>query len=634
MAEALAALARGEAVQPLRSVVRPAGGAGLLGIMPGHLGAPPPGALGLKVVTVFPGNRGARQGLPPRASCCSSTPSTARRSALLDAASITAIRTAAVSAVATRLLAREDAGDLALLGSGVQACTHLEALRLVRPLRRVRVWSRSPESARAFADRESERWGLLVEAAATPREAVDGADLICTVTAARRAGAGRGVDRAGCPRQRGRRLHAGLPRARRRGGRRARACSSTAGSRRSPRPGTSCWRGRRARSRTSTSRASWATSSSGARRRAPHRRGGHTVQVAGDRGRGPRRGPARSCEGARGGHRHPDRDLEASMRALAAPTLDEIRAARERIAGIALRTPLVRLNVDDAPAEIWLKLENLQPIGSFKLRGAGNAMRAGRPGRARRRRLHGERRQHGAGRGLVRPAARRAGTVVVPDHAPATKLAAIERLGGRVVKMPVREWWQVLCASGEARARRPLHPSGERPGGDRRQRHDRPRDPGGPAGRGHHPRALRRRRALAAASPRRIRALRPRREGLRLRGGDRRAARRLARRRRAADGRRTSRASSTASAARACSPRCGRSPRRCSPVAGGAALEEVAAAVRLLAERHRVIAEGAGAASVAAALAGAGPGGKVVCVVSGGNIDAGKLTAILDGRLP
>lgn len=183
MAEALAALARGEAVQPLRSVLRPPGGAGLLGTMPGHLGAPSPGALGLKVVTVFHGNRArgkdshlgvvllfdAEDGAPV---------------ALMDAASITAIRTAAVSAVATRLLAREDAGELALLGSGVQARTHLEALRLVRPLRRVRVWSRSAERARAFAARESERWGLPIEPAGSPREAVLGADLICTVTAA------------------------------------------------------------------------------------------------------------------------------------------------------------------------------------------------------------------------------------------------------------------------------------------------------------------------------------------------------------------------------------------------------------------------------------------------------------------
>src|SRR6185295_5028770 len=98
--------------------------------------------------------------------------------AILDASSITAIRTAAASAVATRALARQGAGDLAILGTGTQARTHLEAMRAVRPLRRVRVWSRNPESARRFAEREG------VEPAASVREAVQGADLICTVTAA------------------------------------------------------------------------------------------------------------------------------------------------------------------------------------------------------------------------------------------------------------------------------------------------------------------------------------------------------------------------------------------------------------------------------------------------------------------
>ena len=132
------------------------------------------------------------------------------------------------------------------------------------------------------------------------------------------------------------------------------------------------------------------------------------------------------------------------MRSLSAPSLDDIRAARKRLAGAALRTPLVRLNVEDAPAEIWLKLENLQPIGSFKLRGAGNAMRL-----AGREKLRDGVYTASAGnmaqgvawsaRELGVPAA-----VVVPDHAPATKLAAIERLGGRVVKVPFERWWQVI----------------------------------------------------------------------------------------------------------------------------------------------------------------------------------------------
>jgi ornithine cyclodeaminase len=153
--------------------------------MPGALLDGEEGAvLGIKVITVFPGNheRGEESHL---GSVLLFEAEMGRPLAILDAAAVTAIRTAAVSALATRLLARQDAGDLALLGSGVQARSHLAALREVRPLRRVRVWSRHPESARRFAAEESERHGLSVQAVATAREAVEGADLVCTVTSAR-----------------------------------------------------------------------------------------------------------------------------------------------------------------------------------------------------------------------------------------------------------------------------------------------------------------------------------------------------------------------------------------------------------------------------------------------------------------
>ena len=102
--------------------------------------------------------------------------------ALMNGAAITAIRTAAVSALATRLLAREDAGDLALVGSGTQARTHLEALACVRPLHRVRVASRSPERARRFAEEMSGAGKMLVEAMPSVEEAVRGADLIVLAT--------------------------------------------------------------------------------------------------------------------------------------------------------------------------------------------------------------------------------------------------------------------------------------------------------------------------------------------------------------------------------------------------------------------------------------------------------------------
>jgi alanine dehydrogenase len=184
MAETLRQLALGEGLQPLRSVMWLPDHRGLLGVMPGALGAAGGGILGLKVVTVFPGNHG-RGEETHLGSVLLFEPEAGRPLAILDAAAITAIRTAAVSAVATRALAREEAGELALLGSGVQASHHLAALALVRPVRRVRVWSRDAAKARQFAAVEAARHGLPVEAVASARDAVFGADLICTVTSAR-----------------------------------------------------------------------------------------------------------------------------------------------------------------------------------------------------------------------------------------------------------------------------------------------------------------------------------------------------------------------------------------------------------------------------------------------------------------
>jgi alanine dehydrogenase len=192
MERALRDLALGAAVQPLRSVMRLDGRPGLLGVMPGQIRVPadaPTGAdaasvAGVKVVSIFPGNRERGDESHFGAVLLFET-ETGRPIAHLDAAAITAIRTAAVSAVATRLLARDDAGELALLGAGVQARTHLAALREVRELRRVRVWSRRPESARRFAAEEGARHRLPVEAAPSAAAAVAGADLVCTVTASR-----------------------------------------------------------------------------------------------------------------------------------------------------------------------------------------------------------------------------------------------------------------------------------------------------------------------------------------------------------------------------------------------------------------------------------------------------------------
>jgi threonine dehydratase len=127
--------------------------------------------------------------------------------------------------------------------------------------------------------------------------------------------------------------------------------------------------------------------------------------------------------------------------------LAEIEAARERIAGPALRTPLVRLHVEDAPAEIYLKLENLQPINSFKIRGAVNAVMLALPAERAKGLVTASAGNMAQG---VAWTARELGvpaTIVVPDHAPEVKLAAIERLGGRVLKIPYDAWWDVIVTS-------------------------------------------------------------------------------------------------------------------------------------------------------------------------------------------
>ena len=180
MEEVLKATARGEVILPLRPIMWLPERRGALGMMPSYLANPP--AIGLKVITVFPGNEGtaydAHQG-----AVLLFEPEHGSLLAIMDATEITAIRTGAVSGVATQLLAREDAGDLAILGSGVQARTHLEAMLEARPIRRIRVWSRNTMNALRFASRESQRHGLAIEVCDTAVKAVDGAEIICTTTA-------------------------------------------------------------------------------------------------------------------------------------------------------------------------------------------------------------------------------------------------------------------------------------------------------------------------------------------------------------------------------------------------------------------------------------------------------------------
>jgi ornithine cyclodeaminase len=182
MQEALKTLSRGEALNPLRSLLRIPDGSGLLGLMPAYLGTP--ACIGIKVVTVMPGNHGtpwdAHQG-----AILLFEVQHGRLLAVIDASSVTAIRTAAVSGVATRALARRDARRVAILGSGVQAAAHLDAMLAARKVSAVTVWSRIEEKARRFAERESARHGIAVGVAATAREAVEDADVVCTTTSAK-----------------------------------------------------------------------------------------------------------------------------------------------------------------------------------------------------------------------------------------------------------------------------------------------------------------------------------------------------------------------------------------------------------------------------------------------------------------
>lgn len=182
MGEVLRTLGRGEAILPLRTIVHLPDDMGEFAVMPSYLARP--AAIGLKAITVFPRNEGTAYDSHQGAVLLFDVEH-GSLAAIMDASSITAIRTAAVSGVATRLLARADAGDLAILGTGVQALTHLEAMRVARPLTRVRAWSRHPANVAAFVEAARRRLGVEVEAAASARAAVEGASLVCTTTSAR-----------------------------------------------------------------------------------------------------------------------------------------------------------------------------------------------------------------------------------------------------------------------------------------------------------------------------------------------------------------------------------------------------------------------------------------------------------------
>src|SRR6185436_5669687 len=182
MADALSALARGEVFQPLRTITRPPDARGLLGLMPAYR-AGEDGAFGLKAICVFPGNpaqgKDAHQGAVMLFSR-----ETGELLALMNASQITAIRTAAVSAVATRLLAREDAEDLAIIGAGVQARTHLVALACVRSIKRARIACRNTDHAVQLVREMQDKVSFPIETVPLNEAAVRDADIVVTATSA------------------------------------------------------------------------------------------------------------------------------------------------------------------------------------------------------------------------------------------------------------------------------------------------------------------------------------------------------------------------------------------------------------------------------------------------------------------
>jgi len=179
MEDALSALARGEVHNPLRQAIRAPGAPGLLGLMPAWRGGETP-YYALKEVCVFPENPG--RGLDTHlGAVILHSGETGAPLAFVNASAVTAIRTAAVSALATKLLAREDSSVLAILGAGAQAASHLEAIPLVRTIREVRICSRG----RAKAEKLARRVGGSVKVVGSVEEAVKGADIIVTATSSR-----------------------------------------------------------------------------------------------------------------------------------------------------------------------------------------------------------------------------------------------------------------------------------------------------------------------------------------------------------------------------------------------------------------------------------------------------------------
>ena len=306
--------------------------------------------------------------------------------------------------------------------------------------------------------------------------------------------------------------------------------------------------------------------------------------------------------------------------------LDAIRQARQRIKDSAVRTPLVRLPYD-GPREIWLKLETLQPVGSFKIRGARNAIGA----------LDDEQLKRGVytasagnmAQGLAWCARERniAFTAIVPDHAPAVKLAALERLGARTVPVPFDRWWQVLVDHHfdgmEGAFIHPVSNVAVMAGNatiateilEDLPHVEKVLVPFGGGG-------------LSCGISSALKALQP---GARVVGCEVESAHPLSASLEAGEPRKVSYTPSFVDGIGASGilPEMWPLIKGLIDAAAVVTLDEAADAIRLLVERMRVVAEGAGAVPVAAALSGKAGGGTICCIISGGNIDPARLAAIL-----
>ena len=175
-------LEAGECLQPLRNIMRLPDGSGVLGMMPGH--AAGYGVMGIKVITVFHAN--SETGLPSHQGIVMLFDAKNGQPLMLfDALEITAIRTAAASAVATKLLSRENSSTLAIIGSGEQAKRHIEAVLLVRNIKQVNLWSRKEKNAKHLLDELAGKYNIPIYIKEDLQQAVQHADIICTVTASK-----------------------------------------------------------------------------------------------------------------------------------------------------------------------------------------------------------------------------------------------------------------------------------------------------------------------------------------------------------------------------------------------------------------------------------------------------------------